>query len=194
MFTDVMVDIETTGTNFDHNAIIQIAAVKFNYETEEVSPNFFNACLSIPPKRYWDEGTRNWWGRNPAHILKGIQANARPAEQVIREFYSWLLENYPQTESSEGLRFWGKPTHFDYSFIASYFEQYGLTNPCHYRDARDLNSFVSGLSGSAQKVPFEKDISFEGDEHNALHDTLFQLKALFTVKGRFQSSEVIHAS
>lgn len=192
MFTDVMVDLETTGANFDHNAVIQIAAVKFNYDTEDVSPDFFNACLSIPPKRYWDEGTRQWWSRNPAHILKGIQAAARPPEEVIREFYHWLLKDYPNGQ--EGLRFWGKPTHFDYSFIASYFEQYGLTNPCHFRDARDLNSFVAGLSGSPQKIPFEKEIEFEGDEHNALHDTLFQLKALFTVKKRFQSVEVIHAS
>lgn len=188
MFTDVMVDVETTGTtSFDHTAVIQIAAVKFNYETEEVSDNFFNASLTIPPSRFWDAGTREWWGKQKPHILKGIMASARHPQVVMREFYDWLLADYPQTD--DGLRWWSKPSHFDYSFIASYFNQYGLTNPCHYRNVRDMNSFMAGLSGSPAHPVMEKQVEFEGDEHNALYDSIFQLKVLFAQKARFTACE-----
>jgi len=188
VFTDVMVDIETTGsTSFDHTAVLQIAAVKFNYDTEEIDSNFFNASMSIPPGRYWDEGTRTWWGKQKPGVLKTIMSTARDPAVVMKEFYNWLLQDYPDTK--EGLRWWSKPTHFDYSFIASYFHQYGLTNPCHFRFARDLNSFSAGLSGSAAHPDIEKLVDFDGDEHNALYDSIFQLKALFAQKARFTSCE-----
>lgn len=193
MYTDVMVDIETTGTtSFDHTNIIQIAAVKFNYDTEEVDPNFFNMSLAFAPGRYWDESTREWWGKQKPHILQEIRHRAIPADQVIRSFYDWLLVDYPNTD--DGLRWWSKPSHFDYSFISSYFNQYNLTNPCHFRFVRDMNSFMAGLKGSPEHPKMEETVDFTGDEHNALHDALYQLKVLFTTKNRFQSMEYIDAS
>lgn len=191
MFTDVMVDIETTSSSsFDNGAIIQIAGVKFNYDTEDVDTRFFDAALSIPPGRYWDESTRQWWSKQKPEILKGIQARARDPRVVMREFYDWLLQDYPQ-ETKEGLRFWGKPTHFDFSFIASYFNQYGLTNPCSFRHARDLNSFMAGLSGTPNTQNLEDVVEFVGDKHNAIFDSLHQIKMLFHQKNRFTASEIV---
>lgn len=189
MFTDVMVDIETTGTQFDRTAIIQIAAVKFNYDTEEVSSNFFNASLSIPSTRFWDEGTRQWWGKQKKGVLDSIMAHARNPREVIGEFYSWLLQDYPATD--DGLRWWSKPSHFDYSFVSSYFNEYGLSNPCHYRTVRDMNSFMAGLTGDPTHPQMEKLVEFEGDEHNALYDSLHQLKVLFAQKNRWTACENI---
>jgi hypothetical protein len=188
LFTDVMVDVETTGTtSFDHTAIIQIAAVKFNFQTEEIDTNFFNASLTIPPGRFWDKGTKEWWAKQKPHILQNILATGRNPAVVTREFYDWLLVDYPST----GLHFWGKPTHFDYSFVASYFNQYGLSNPCHFRDARDLNSFMAGMAGTNETQNLEKDVPFDGDEHNALHDSIFQIKMLFEQKSRFTSCATV---
>jgi len=186
-----MVDIETTGTkSYDHNAIIQIAAVKFNYDTEMVSDNIFNMCLAIPAKRYWEEGTREWWNKHRPHILQDIRARAMPADQVMRAYHKWLLEDYPMND--EGLRFWGKPTHFDFSFIASYLDDYGLLNPCHYRFARDQNSFMAGLSGSPNHISLEDEIEFKGDAHNAIYDTFHQIKVLFAAKNKYLSLEVLN--
>lgn len=185
-----MVDIETTGTtSFDHTAVIQIAAVKFNYDTEEVSEKFFNSSLTIPPGRFWDAGTREWWGKQKPGVLQGIMATGRHPQVVIREFYDWLLADYPDTK--QGLRWWSKPSHFDYSFIASYFNQYGLTNPCHYRAVRDMNSFMAGSTGSPSHPDAEKLIEFSGDEHNALHDTIFQLQVLFAHKAKWTACETV---
>ena len=74
-FYDVMVDLETTGTSPDETAMIQLAAVKFNLAEGTVdSTDMFNRCLSIPPKRFWDEGTRQWWGQQKREILLDIYA------------------------------------------------------------------------------------------------------------------------
>jgi len=188
-----MVDIETTGTSsFDHNAVLQIAGVKFNFETEDVSHDIFNASLAIPPGRFWDKDTEAWWKKQKPHILQNIIIASRPAQEVMKEYHTWLLRDYPMTD--DGLRFWGKPTHFDYSFLASYLNQFGLQNPCHYRSARDLNSFMAGMSGSAETLNMERTVEFEGDQHNAIHDSLFQIKMLFAAKRRFTSMEVIGAN
>lgn len=184
-----MVDIETTGTtSFDNNGILQIAAVKFNYDTGDIDTNFFNACLRLPTHRYWDEGTRSWWSKQKPHILKDIMANGRDHRTVIREYYDWLLLDYPH-DNAEGLRFWGKPTHFDYSFLASYLNEAGLSNPCSFRFARDLNSFMAGLSGSPAHPNMEQQVEFDGDQHNALHDSIFQIKMLLAQKDRYTSCE-----
>lgn len=186
----MMVDIETTGLDIDNTAILQIAAVKFNYMTGEIDDNFFNASMTIPPGRYWDEGTRTWWGKQKPHILQEITRNGRHPQVVMREYYDWLLKDYPDT--NDGLRFWGKPTHFDFSFIDSYLKQYGLTNPCSFRFARDMNSFMAGLSGDPTHPDMEKRVEFDGDAHNALYDTIYQIKVLFEMKKRFTACENIY--
>ncbi len=190
MFTDVMIDVETTGTSsFDHNAIIQIAGVKFNYETQEVCEDMFNMSLAIPPGRFWDKKTEEWWHKDKLHVLREIQANAQPTEGAIRAFYTWLLKDYPSND--DGLRFWAKPPHFDFSFLASYFNQYGLTNPCVYNKARCLNTHIAALRGSADHWPLEKEIPFNGAEHNALMDCIHQLKVLFEAKSKTTQGEYL---
>lgn len=189
IFNDVMVDIETSGTSVDHAGIIQIAAVKFDYATSAVSEDVFNYCLRLPPNRFWDEGTREWWGRQKAHILAEIKAQGQDPHAVTKAFYDWLLKDYPQTPG--GLRFWSKPLSFDFALVASYFKQYGYDNPCHFRYARDLNSYIAGLNGSPEHIDIEKQIEFEGDAHNAIADVVHQIKVLFAAKSRFIKAEVV---
>lgn len=173
-FPDVMVDIETTGTSPDRTAIIQIAAVRFNKDTGLVDPNYFEGCLRIPAHRFWDESTRDWWLGQKQEVLIGIFEKARPHEAVMEEFRKWVLE-MPGSPI-----FWGKPTHFDYSFIASYFKDLGWANPFHYRYANDMNSFIRALWFTLGKTPpdLEATLEFVGDAHNAVWDTFHQVKVL----------------
>lgn len=167
-FTDVMVDIETTGVQPDKNAIIQIAAVKFNLSKGTISPDFFNMSLEIPRGRYWDEGTRRWWSDKPT-VYADIVSRAQDPKAVMEAFLEWARPH-------QSLRFWSKPTHFDYMFVSSYFSDYDMPNPFSYRDATDLNSYLRGLY-----APFavdKLDIPFDGDAHNALDDTIYQIKML----------------
>lgn len=168
--TDVMVDLETTSTLPDRGAILQIAAVKFNLETQDCDPNMFNRKLQIPPTRGWSESTRQWWMEQKRGTLDEIMAQAEDPQVVINDFCDWA---YP----AGSLRFWSRPAHFDYPFISSYCHDYGLINPFHYRYVQDMNSWVRGRF--FPKPPPELDIPFTGTSHNALFDALHQLKVLF---------------
>lgn len=189
MFTDVMCDIETTGTNPERNAILQISAVKFNYETGEIDTNFFDRCLHVHPGREWDFDTRVWWTKQGG-VLEGIQARAEDPYTVMRSFYEWLLLDWPSTRK-EGRQFWAKPVTFDYPFLVSYLKMFGMDMPCHFRYARDLNSFMAGLTGTTDHPGLEEEVEFVGDTHNALHDTLFQIKILLHAKSRVVKAEIV---
>ncbi len=169
-YTDIMVDLETTGTQPDRAGILQIAAVKFNLQTREVCPVFFNQSLTVPPHRFWSTDTMAWWNTQKKGTLKEIMAQARPYREVINEFADYSYQ-------TQGLRFWSKPTTFDFMFLASYFADEGLINPFHYRIATDVQSFLYGFH-YPKEVP-SVDVPMDGAAHNALADTLWQLKFLF---------------
>lgn len=184
-YYDVMVDIETTGTHPEHNAIIQIAAVRFNFDTLAVdASDMFNRCLTVAPNRFWEESTRAFWQGKNLKVYHQICANMEDPLVVLKAFQEWA--NKGRSPSDAPLRFWGKPTSFDYSFIQSYFRQYGLHLPFHYRYGRDMNSFLAGLRQNPDHP--EANVPFSGDEHNALHDVLHQIKTIFTVKEEINGS------
>lgn len=170
-YTDVMLDLETTGLDQQFNSIIQIAAVKFNAATGEVSPHFFNRCLLPAPNRYWEEGCRSWWGQRP-EVLQKIMSRMEEPRDVLVALRDW---------AGEGMTMWGKPTHFDHSFLATYYKQYDMQIPFHFRYANDMNTFIRARYFPETPPNWERDLEFEGDMHNALDDVLHQLKVVFKV-------------
>ena len=175
MMTDVMVDLETSGTDPERNLVIQIAAVKFNYETGEIG-DIFDRCLAPVPNRHMDEQCRDeFWSKIP-HVYEAICARVEDPAVVMKDFGEF---------AGHGLRFWSKPTSFDFPFVASYFRQFGLPMPFHFRIARDMNSFISALKGSPEPVRMQ-DVPFVGTVHDGLDDCIHQLTCLFEAKaGRF---------
>lgn len=171
-YPDIMVDLETTGKDVGCNAIIQISAVKFNLQTGEIDHNFFDRCLLMPERRYWDEDTRNWWAKRP-EVLQAIWGRMEDPAKVMLDFSQW---------SGHSHRMWGKPTHFDFSFLQNYFMQYELRMPFHYRYAENMNSWIRGRYWPKDPPEFEYNLPFDGDKHNGLHDCLHQIKVLFAVK------------
>lgn len=180
IWPDVMVDIETTGTAPNRSNIIQIAAVKFNYDTGEVCHEFFDRCLHLVPWRSWDEGARIWWNQQKRSILEGITARSENPVGVMNLFIDWVGFN--------GARLWAKPSHFEYPFIESYCTDFNLPNPFDYRSAIDMRSFIRGGLGSFEISSEIENIPFQGDAHNALHDTLHQLRVLFAARERINAS------
>lgn len=170
VMTDVSLDIETSGTDPEHSGILQIGAIKFNYDTGEIG-EAFNRCLWLAPDRTWDEDTRAWWGKHP-EVLTSIHARAEDPTIVLKDFVDWC---------GHGLRLWAKPVSFELPFLSSHFRQFSLPNPFHYRYARDLNSFLAGLYGTAEHQ-WMKHVEFDGNPHDGLDDACFQLKVLLTAK------------
>lgn len=172
---DYMIDLETTGVNSEENAIIQLAAVRFNLDTKEIDTKVFNGCMTLPVGRYWDEGTREWHMHpDREKTLIWILQNSEDPAIVMRRFFDWVTDGSAICPKV----FWAKPTTFDYTFVASYFRQFGLMMPFHYREANDLNSYIRGR-GHRDVNKFWKGIEPVGDAHNALHDCFYQIKGLF---------------
>jgi DNA polymerase III alpha subunit (gram-positive type) len=164
---DIMVDIETTGTDPAHSSIIQIAAMAFDIEAKSIPDNaIFDRCLQPVSSRFWDEDTRRWWENQP-DVLSQIMRRMDPPELVIKEFADWL-ENWGY------VRLWAKPTSFESPFLESYFRTHGIKNPFQYWKSVDLNSYIEGRGHN--RNDFWKNIEFEGDKHNALYDVIHQIK------------------
>lgn len=175
MMLDIMCDLETSGIDPTHSHIIQLSAVRFDIHTKQIHDRMFDQCLLPAPGRYWDESTRDWWmGEEKWPIYCQIASRMRPPEDVLREFQDWALEFLP----SPYLRLWAKPTSFEFPFISSYFKQYQLHMPFHYRYVVDLNSYVYGR-GHTDIDDFWKDVEPVGTTHNALHDVLYQIRGAF---------------
>ena len=183
VYTDIMIDIETTGLEPNRNAILQIGAVKFNKDTQEVSPDFFNMSLSMMPWRSWDQGTLSWWRNQKPGLLESIMLQQKPYKEVMEAFQVYVNEANKDLlgrTHQQGIRFWSKPTHFDFMFIAGYFSDCGLVNPLSYRDANDMNSYIRGLYYPEQvDMDLERSVLHNGDAHDGLQDCFYQLKILF---------------
>lgn len=180
MFTDIMIDLETTGTDPEHCAIIQIAAVKFNLLTGEVGTDTFDRAMTFAPNRFWQEGGRDFWMKMP-EIYKEIMGRAADPLHVMGDFDDWVKKDVPE----EGWRMWAKPITFEWAFISSYYRQFDAPMPFHYRFARDLNSYIAGLRGTPEHYALEEEIPFEGKEHNALWDCFHQIKVLLHAQQKY---------
>lgn len=170
-YSDCMVDIETSGLDQANNAILQISAVKFNLKTLAISPETFDRCLMIAPKRYWEEGCRGWWAKRDPTILKSIWERMEDPKDVLQGLSDW---------AGPGLVMWAKPTHFDHSFLDSYYKQFDMQIPFMYRVANDMNSFIRGRYFPETPPDFERTLPFEGKLHNAIDDVFHQIKVLMT--------------
>lgn len=174
-YPDVMVDIETSGTMPDRHGILQIAAVRFNAATGEVDPNYFDMCLTIPQHRGWSESTRDWWTTQNVMVLAEILFRKKPWRDVMTQFQRWVMQG---SNNGEQPALWGKPTHFDFSFLSSYFHDADLAMPFHYRKANDMNSYIRGLWAPFNPPNLERDLEFVGDAHNGVWDSFHQIKVV----------------
>lgn len=167
----VMVDIETTGTDPSHAAMIQLAAVKFTLEPVAIIQPFFDASLSMPANRYWSEDTRSWWAKRPK-VYQEITSKQRPPREVMLEFNQWVNQDLQGRE----LHFWAKPTSFEWPFLESYFRDTEVLNPFSFAKAVDVRSFMRARLGRFDIRAWEAARPMEGTAHNAISDVLHQIR------------------
>lgn len=174
LVTDCFLDIETTGVNPNTAAIFQIGAVKFNLFTGEIGETF-KISLKMPKNRYWQEDTRCFWSSRLA-LFNDIVKDEVDTEEGFKKFIDWV------NKDTLNVRAWSKPLSFDLPFIASYCEQYNVTNPFNHWEHRDLRSFMTGIYGeNLPKITMKEGLT----EHDALADALNEtLWAIDTWKRR----------
>lgn len=183
---DVMLDVETTGTDPYHNGILQIAAWKFDYMTGEIGD-----CIDIPVRlaanRYWDMGTIQWWRDEPGRLahLNELNKTGVPAREGWQALFDWI--GY----SSQKFRLWAKPITFEYPFLESHFRQLEIPMPFHYRHCRDINTWIAALAGDPSFTTYDIPVEFEGQPHNALWDSLHDMRCLLKAKEMAAAGELV---
>jgi len=178
-FPDVMVDIETGGTEPDLTPMIQLAAVKFNLSQRkiDITSPVFDQCLFPMPRRYWNEGTRNWWlgDQGRADTLNKIHSRMRDPATVLKEFRDWM--GCDRTGPAHGVRMWSRGK-FDDQFINSHLRDAMLDQVFDYKLITDIRSFEHGLR-IAKGGPIDVNVPRTGTHHDALDDVFHQIKLLF---------------
>ena len=178
-YPDIMVDIETTGLQPQASAIIQIGSVPFNYETGQIdTENMFCMSLTMPKNRYWNSGTDKFWLQDNREVYMKIMSQAQNYRAVITAYYDWVTQRIAATEEGD-VRWWSKGW-MDHATAESYFIDAGYDMPFNFRQAKDMRSFIAGLNGDP--VYRDPEVETVGDHHNALHDSLTQLRQLFKAK------------
>ncbi len=167
----IMMDLETTGTDPVHAAILQIGAVRFNpYHLTIDTESMFSRCMLPAAGRFWDESTRNWWASQPPDVYSSIMARAEEPGVVLQAFIDWV--------GPDDAVFVSKPLSFDAPFIASYLKQFELRNPFPHFWGCDVRSLIAGLTWGRNFD--EKSVPFTGPAHDALFDCLHQIKLIFS--------------
>ena len=182
---DIMVDLETTGTQPETTAIVQIAAVAFDYDTGRIGGSY-NRSLEMSSTRFWDEDTRKWWSGMPDVFERASTINVAHPKVVMLDFQQWVRG---QTGALREPTLWAKPVSFEFPFLQSYFREYEVENPFFFRDCIDLQSFIRGMRGDPHARPFDKEVPMVGEAHNALDDVFHQIAVVLTAKHRFAKPE-----
>lgn len=162
---DICVDFETTNTDANHGAILQIGAVRFDLFSGEIG-DVFKLSLKVPHNRYWSEGTRAFWNQR-ADLYKEITSEPVEPREGFIKFVEWV-------NKSPDPHFWAKPVTFDFNWVQSYCDQYDIKMPFAFWKARDIRSFMLGVYAPRPlpKMSMKVDLV----EHDALNDALSEAK------------------
>ena len=184
MRVDVMVDLETLGTNID-STIIQISAIAFNIESKR-QYGLFDERVDIKgvSDLKIDGETLLWWlNENPSLLKKLLSDEGFPPEELLIKFHNWIAYLYYIFEASGKkveIYLWGNGILFDNKMIEYQMKKIGLDYPIFYRNDRDLRTIVD-LTAKKLNVStseLKDSIEFSGEEHNAIDDVEYQIKLL----------------
>lgn len=162
---NIMVDIETLGTNADA-VVLSIGAVFFDTTTKELGPKFI-MNLKIENQlstRSINADTLRWWKSQSNAAKKVFSDEALSTVVVLSAFVKWVEANAPEDGN---VKPWGNGSSFDISILEHLLLEYNLKAPWRYNNVRDLRTFKEYVANDAP-------IMNAGVKHNALDDAIAQ--------------------
>jgi len=166
-FKHVMLDLETMG-NRSNSVIVSIAAVPFNLETGEISPNHFyqrvdfQSCLDIGLKV--QGSTILWWMQQNEEARKEICRPANHIQGVLDRLKSFLAIY------GNDFEIWGNGARFDLGLLQDAYHACGYDIlPWKFRNERDVRTLVSLAPHVKEQTPNV------GIAHHPTDDCMFQI-------------------
>ncbi len=166
-----MIDIETTGLDAGLNYITSCAIVPFDLDFEGIYEKVFHERFKcMLGFRKWDSRTKEF--RDAHHVSEferelPMRDSVLESLQAVQRFLNSLVEH------GMDICVWAKPTTFDIAFLQSYYNAADLSPPWHYRNVRDLGTYL--IAAGHKLEDLYKEIEMNGDAHNALHDCHYQI-------------------
>lgn len=163
-----MIDLETMSLAKDA-AIISIGAVRFNPDDGSLGDTFYRLVNLKSAQRAGgriDADTVLWWMQQSDKARLALTGDGSVLiDTALMEFSNWLRE-----APLEGI--WGNGSDFDNVVLEGAYLRSSKTAPWSYKVNRCYRTIV-GFHGN--KIVWDK---FEGTEHNALDDAIYQAKHL----------------
>ncbi len=159
---DLMVDIETFGTN-KNSCIIQIGACYFDRGTGKIGEKFIkniDARDACKQGAEMDADTVYWWLSQSKEAIESI---TKPPLESLK----YVLQKFKSFADPVD-RIWSH-SNFDFVLIQDALRMVGL-KPLPYRNSRDIRTLTD-----LAKVSYT-DFKREGTHHNALDDAIFQVR------------------
>lgn len=163
-YNDVMIDIETFGTN-NNALVVQVALAYFDRNTGQVGDSTIINIDVEDSLKYgfkMDEETLDWWSEQPKEIFESLQVNPFSCVEAAENIYKFL---------SYDALIWCHAT-FDAPLLANFYKTVKDDKmPYKYRNVRDIRTVVDLAGLDLDKYDWDKEKT-----HNALSDVLFQIK------------------
>ncbi|QFH71038.1 exonuclease [Enterobacter sp. E76] len=187
LFTHLMVDLETMGSNPDA-PIVSIGAVFFEPSTGETGPEFYQV-IDLASAMFFgaqpDASTILWWMKQSSEARSALLVDdAADLDVALTLFSEFLCEN--AANGAKSVQVWGNGATFDNVLLKQSYELvYGVA-PWRFINDRDVRTLVE--LGNAVGINPRYDIPFEGDKHNALADARHQAKYVSAIWQRLTAN------
>lgn len=171
--TDVMVDLETTGST-PGSGILSIGAVAFRLGQPESSWHCFAAgpiarssCLAIGLRE--DQDTLEWWSRQAPKASVLLRDASRPVGPGVARIVEALID-FANWLPNPDILLWGNGADFDNALLASAYRAAALLPPWKFYLSRCYRTMKNMTPVLAPP--------FQGLKHSALDDALHQTRHL----------------
>lgn len=177
MRIDIMVDLETLGTNLD-STVFQIGAVAFDIETGDILDTFeMTADIAKADKLNVTGGTLKWWVDTDMDLFRRLLNSGKASpEQMLSDFADWF-HALPGVQKDRYL--WGNGILFDNAILRNQLEGIGRSYPVYYRNDRDVRTIVQLAARDAGVTENEIHEKYRVDAyhaHNAIDDARSQVQ------------------
>jgi exodeoxyribonuclease VIII len=185
--TDLMIDIETMGTDPDA-PVTSIGCAAYNLYDPTAEIKTFYVDLNWDEqvdsgKRKVSAGTIKFWLSQKPEAQKPLlkKVDEQVAESLLK--FSKFVED---TFGKEVFYVWGNGPHFDMTILESLHKDYKMRVPWKYNKVNDLRTLMR--IGKVDK----DDVVREGVYHNALDDSLHQIKLAHLAMSKIGNKGVVN--
>lgn len=178
MYTDIMIDIETTSTKYNA-CVLTIGAVAFNLFNPNIPRVSFECLINKDDSDllgfHTCENTLAWWDKQPAKSRKrAFDDGPRMSVKESVESLSTFCNKYPV------VRYWAQGINFDYVILESLYEKVNVSVPWKFyklRDSRTIQHMFSNI-----KIEMSNDHDAVSDCHNQIDMLINVYKRLKLIK------------